>query len=409
MASMTGFAEDFIRRQIEFAEEDERNVHALLPAVEPALGGIVDRLLERLLRDPQFGSAFTGGPAHFEHFRGMLRAWLGDMVSGNYDPDYWLRRAALHRPHLHAGLAQQHMPVCLEIIRQEVNAAVRASGIADGERKLDSFAKLLAFESVALLDSYKRVYDDHIRREERTMVEERLTRSEHLAQLGRMAASLAHEIRNPLAGIGSAIEVIRDGLALNDPRRRVIREIIGQITRLDTAVKDTLDYARPSTPSLVPLDLIATVEHVLESVRGSPVMQQVQVAMVCPEPVPTIRADAGQIEHLAMNLLFNAAQASRRGGRIEVVFSQTDERVGMSIVDYGQGMDPAVRQRAFEPFYTTKAKGTGLGLAICKRIMEVHHGTISLESTPNVGTRVTVTFPTVPPEPLTDAAAGYEV
>ncbi|HOW71406.1 MAG TPA: ATP-binding protein [Phycisphaerae bacterium] len=406
---MTASAEDLIRRQIEFTEEDEGHVHALASAVEPALGVIVDRLLGRLLRDPRFSSAFTGGPAHFDRFREMLRTWVGDMVGGDYGSDYWIRRAELHRPHLHAGLAQQHMPVCLEIIRQEVDAAVRASGLAAAGRRLESFAKLLTIECVALLDSYKRVSDDHIRREERIMAEERLTRSEHLAQLGRMAASLAHEIRNPLAGISSAIEVIRDGLALNDPRRQVIREVIGQITRLDTAVKDMLDYARPSAPSLHPLDLPSAVEHMLEVIRGAPAMQHVEVVMVCSEPMPIILADAGQIEHLVMNLVFNAAHASRRGGRIEVIFWHAGDRVSMAIVDHGQGMAEDVRQRAFEPFYTTKAKGTGLGLAICKRIVEVHQGTISLESTPDVGTRVTVEFGVAPQDRATGAAAGYEV
>lgn len=409
MPFMTVFAEDLIRRQIAFTEEDESNVHALRPAVEPAIPGIVDRLLERLLLDPRFDSAFTGGPAHFDHFREMVRTWIGDMVGGDYGPDYWVRRAEFHRPHLHAGLTQQHMPVCLEIIRQEVDAAVRASDMDGTDRKLESFAKLLTIETVALLDSYKRVYDDYIRREERTMAEERLTRAEHLAQLGRMAASLAHEIRNPLAGISSAIEVIRDGLALNDPRRHVIREIIGQITRLDTAVKDMLDYARPSTPSPHPLDLTLAVEHAVETIRGAPAMQHVEVVMVRSEPMPPILADAGHIEHLVMNLVFNAAHASRRGGKIEVFFAHADDRVSMAIIDHGEGMTEDVLQRAFEPFFTTKAKGTGLGLAICKRIVEVHHGTITMESTPNVGTRVTVEFPTAPEAPMARTAIGYEV
>jgi signal transduction histidine kinase len=232
-----------------------------------------------------------------------------------------------------------------------------------------------------------------VRTEERNMAEEKLTRAEHLAEIGQLAASLAHEIKNPLAGISGAIQVIRDAMAPDDPQRGIIREILGQIDRLDAAVRDLLIYSRPRPPALVPCDLSAILMRVVSFMRDAPALRRVRVRCITAPDLPRVAADEGQITQLIINLLDNAAHASEEKGAVELRLESDGAEVSLRVRDRGQGMEPAVRDRVFEPFYTTKARGTGLGLPICRKIVEAHGGRIELDSQPGAGTEVTVRLP----------------
>ena len=390
---MSTFAFEIVARQIGFDSEDVRYIQELVPLIRSEVDEVVDHLYGRLLAEPRFGDSFSSDPARLDQLRDMFKDWLIDMLGGEYDECYWKNRSSFIRAHLQVDFAQQYITVGLEILRQELNRIIRQSGGPKVEAGIESFHKLLTIEAVAILESYKELYAAHVRRKERSMAEEQLTQSEHMAQLGQLAASLAHEIKNPLAGISGASEVIRDGLDPLDPRRHVIREIIGQINRLDAAVKDLLVYARPTAPELRSIDLAAQVEHTWQTIRDAPAFQTVHIEVVADGEVPPVRADIRQIEQLVMNLFFNAAHASSSGGHIQVTIRQAGDKVQLVVADRGHGMDESVKTQAFEPFFTTKAKGTGLGLAICRKIVEAHRGTIILESKRNVGTWVTVSFP----------------
>ncbi len=384
-----------LKRRVGFTREDAEYIHALWEVVGPAANSLTDRFHEWLLRDPASREIFTGGEPQIQAQRRAFLGWLEDLFNGAYDFEYFQRRIDIGRTHVRVGLPQHQMFTAMEVFWQDVQRVVRASGTADTEPKLEALHRLVSLETAVMLESYKNYYSAAVREEERTVAEEKLTRSEHLAQLGQLAASLAHEIKNPLAGISGAIQVMRDQMEGDDPRQSVMREILGQINRLDATVKDLLVYARPRPPEFRPCDLVTTTQRVFKLIREAPALRNIVVRVNAEAQVPPVPVDVRQIEQLVMNLLLNAAHACKNRGSIDVNVSSADRKVIVEIVDTGVGMIPEVRNRAFEPFFTTKAKGTGLGLPICRKIVEAHGGTITLKSEAGQGTTVTVELPQV--------------
>lgn len=241
-----------------------------------------------------------------------------------------------------------------------------------------------------------------VRQVERDAVQARLREAEQLAHVGQLAASLAHEIKNPLTGISGAIQVIRANLKPSDPHWPVLGEVLRQINRLDRSVKDLLVYARPKPPRYQRCDVSRATERVLAVLRKEPEFDRIRMECELPRNLPAIAADENQLEQLLMNLVLNAAQASAPGGVVRLVAAVRTGGIRLVVEDRGCGMPEDVARRAFEPFYTTKARGTGLGLPICRKIVEAHGGTIAVRSTPGEGTEVTVELPERPPT----AAAG---
>jgi two-component system sensor histidine kinase HydH len=388
------FFED-MKKHIGFGEEDVANLRTLEPAVRGYFGLVTDRFYERLFRDPGARAVFTGGQAQMEHQRKVLDQWLSDLFTATYDRAYCERRMSIGQAHVRVGMPQHYMFSAMEIIRQELENVIRRTSLPDIDQKLASVHKLLSLELAIMLESFKNSYTSKVRQEERSFAEERVTRSEHLAEVGQLAASLAHEIKNPLAGISGAIQVIRDAMRPDDPHRPIIREIVGQINRLDAAVKDLLIYAKPKPPTIQPCDLNAVINRVVKLFRGTAAFRRVELRFR-PASVPLAPADENQIEQLVINLLVNAAHACEaNGGKVDVSLSEENGLIRLVVADTGEGMDEKTRQRAFEPFFTTKARGTGLGLSICRKIVDAHGASITLTSARGQGTRVTIDFPRI--------------
>jgi signal transduction histidine kinase len=387
-----------------FNDADAANVASLARYIRPSIPQIVEHFYEVLLRSPSAKVVFTGGEVQLTRQRQMLTMWLTELFDGKYDNDYYDRRLRIGTAHVRVGLPQQFMCLGMEITWQEVRRIIKDAKLRDADDKLDSLHKLLTLDLATMLETYKEAYSEKIRADERTAVEERLTRAEHLAEIGQLAASLAHEIKNPLAGISGAIQVFRDDLAPDDPRQSTITEILGQIHRLDAAVIDLLLYARPTPPRAADVSLADTIRRVLNVLAEEPALQHVEVEFDHHAKDIHIHADRGQIEQLLINLLINAAHASHDGGAIRVNVTHLPDRIRLVVADSGKGMSPEVQSRAFEPFFTTKAKGTGLGLSICRRIVETHGGRVFLESAIGRGTTVVVDFPQPPAIPLAKAS-----
>lgn len=395
-AAMAGNLFEDMKRHVGFQEQDVVNLRSMAEPLLARLEGIMDRFYERLFQDPEARQVFSGGEEQLRRQRGAFVKWLRELFCGHYDRDYYNSRLAVGRTHVKVGLSQHYMVTATELLRQEFDRELKAIDLTDLAAKRESLQKLLALETAIMLESYKDSYSLQIRQEERVVAEEKLTRSEHLAELGQLAASLAHEIKNPLAGISGAIQVIRDGMRQEDPHRLIIHEILGQIDRLDAAVKDLLVYARPKPPEFRPCDLRAIITRVLTVMRDAPAFRDLRLRYVSQDGVPPVPADDRQIEQLVMNLLVNAAQASHGGYAIDIELGSVNRKVRLVIRDEGAGMDEALVVRAFEPFFTTKAKGTGLGLPICRRIVEAHDGTIEIHSAIDKGTEVVVELPRFP-------------
>lgn len=221
-----------------------------------------------------------------------------------------------------------------------------------------------------------------------------LERAEKIATVGELAASVAHEIKNPASGIANAMQVILSEVHEDDERRPIYQEIIRQVERMNKAINDLLTYAKPSPLKLEYVDLNMTIKHSLSFTETQANSLSVEIYTEIDQDLPTILADRKQIEQVLLNLCINAIQAMPDGGTLTVRswMEQDSQQIKISVGDTGAGISHERQGDIFKPFFTTKNKGTGLGLAISRRIMQEHHGSIQVESEPGQGATFILTF-----------------
>jgi len=219
-----------------------------------------------------------------------------------------------------------------------------------------------------------------------------LLERERLAAVGELAAMVAHEVRNPLAGIRGGCEILLEGYAHGDARHAIGVEIIHQVDRLSRTVHDLLLFARPKAMDLVPNDLHGLIERVLRVLHDDPQNAGVRIVRDFGEDIPIVQADGRQMEQVFLNLFLNAIQVMDRKGTVTIGTRAQGRQVAVTVKDTGPGIAPDQLARIFEPFFTTRAQGTGLGLAIVKKIVEAHGGRIVVESTPGAGAQFTLTL-----------------
>lgn len=231
------------------------------------------------------------------------------------------------------------------------------------------------------------------RRHEQTSLE--LERSRRLSMVGQMAASVAHEIKNPLASIKGAVEIISEDSTPKKDRDEFRLIVAGEIKRIDGTVKEFLDFARPREPKRVRLNLSATLHTSLRQLEKQIADAGVSLRTEI-QPDRYINGDAEKLHQVVLNLILNAIDASTKGLAIEVDLSRAqDGSTRLVIRDHGKGIDAVDLPNIFEPFYTTKSTGTGLGLAIVRSIVEAHAGTITAASPTGGGTAMTITLPSI--------------
>jgi two-component system sensor histidine kinase HydH len=259
---------------------------------------------------------------------------------------------------------------------------------------------------------------------------------DRLAALGEMAAGLAHEIRNPLAAIQGAIQLLVPESVEGRPphpteadaeqSREFLAIIADEVRRLNGVVTQFLDYSRPARAQLAPGDVNEILDRTLKLLAAE-VPPNVDLQLDLERPLPRVSCDAEQLRQVFLNLALNAIQAMPRGGKLQIstrlardelaVWREAQRRsdsVEVRFRDTGPGVPEESREHIFVPFYTTKEKGTGLGLAICQRIVTAHGGTIGLRSAPGEGAAFVLSLPALReekagprPEPaLTPPAEG---
>lgn len=209
-----------------------------------------------------------------------------------------------------------------------------------------------------------------------------------------MAAVVAHEVKNPLAGIRGALQVIGTRMPEGARDRLVLKDVVDRLDGLNDIVQDLLVFARPREPELAPVSLDVLLQRITSLLKKDPAHTGTAVDITA-SPV-AISADAEQLQIVLVNLILNAVQATEGAGRIRVNVTTGDGMCRITIADDGPGIPPDVRERVFEPFFTTKHRGTGLGLPTAKRIIERHHGTITIDCPPPRGTVVTIALPLDP-------------
>lgn len=230
-------------------------------------------------------------------------------------------------------------------------------------------------------------------------LEEQLRQAEKSAVIGRLGSAIAHEIRNPLNFINLTLDHLRSKFEPENADRvasftKLIAQIKSEVARINQQISDFLNYSRPAKVNLQPIDARKVVEDSLRLVEAQATENEIRIAVVERENVPQILADPEFLRSVFNNLFINAVQAmGNGGGNLNVKISPDGEFVRFDISDTGSGIPKENLSKIFEPYFSTKETGTGLGLAIVQKIVEVHNGTIDIESTEGNGTRFTVRLP----------------
>lgn len=224
----------------------------------------------------------------------------------------------------------------------------------------------------------------------RTQLEERLREQTALARLGEMAAVIAHEIKNPLAAVRGAIQVIGGRLPAGSKDAPVVREIVARLDALNDLIKDLLLFARTPQPRIGSVSLAALLQMTLDLLAKDPAFAGVRMTVT--GDAPPVKGDAELLKIVFQNLFINAAQAMQGHGEIQATIVPGEATHEVRVADNGPGIPADVKDKLFRPFFTTKARGTGLGLSIAKRLLEAHGGHITVTSNDG-GTTATVALP----------------
>lgn len=353
-----------------FDESDALLLRELGPHLRPRFEPIIDRFYESIEANPGAAEVITGGQAQIERLKGTLIDWMEGLVGGVYDDAYWERRARIGRVHVRIGLDQRYMFSAMNLIREGLHEALENSDF-DGERVAGAHRaidRICDIELAMMLETYREAYVARIRSTER------------LATLGQLAASIGHDLRNPLAVIETSLHLLRRRVT-EDPRAvRHLGRIGDQVALCGSIISDLLELARDREPIRTAAPFGPLVEEALGAVPGSP---GVSVEMDIPEGLPPVRVDAGQLRQVVVNLVSNAVQAAEQDGRdagergaVQVRAWAEGDALLFAVRDDGPGLTDEARARLFEPLFTTRAKGIGLGLALCKRIVDKHGGSI---------------------------------
>ena len=265
-----------------------------------------------------------------------------------------------------------------------------------GEEDLNLLLMLLTQAGIAFESAYLSQFQrDRMRR---------LYRAERLATVGQLAASVAHEIRNPMTAIRSTVQYLMREFDDNNPKRELAQGVIAEVDRIDRIVDGLLSLTRrteftPNKVSLAPL-----IWQTLLLMRPRAQEQAIEIIWKDPPQETQVMADVAQIKQLMLNVIMNAMQAMPNGGRLQIDLNVSSQALGasggkdwavISITDTGCGIPAGTLDRVFDPFFTTKPRGTGLGLSTCYAIAKQHDGDIEIISQENEGTTVNVRLPLV--------------
>lgn len=225
---------------------------------------------------------------------------------------------------------------------------------------------------------------------DRVNLEKKLREEAGLVRIGELAAVLAHEVKNPLAAVSGAVQILGEKLQTPEDRD-IANEVLRRVDALSALMTDLLFFARPPKPRLAPVDVNALIDNLVSFLRLDPVWQQVESRVTGPSVVAF--ADAELLKVALQNLLLNALQAMDGHGALGVMLGTEGDLIHIDIVDSGRGIPAEVQPKLFTPFFTTKTRGTGLGLATVRRIADAHRGEIRVIFTSAEGTAIRLSVP----------------
>ncbi len=364
---LTDLTEQKSHEQIAVAERLARLI------LEQAAGAIVVCDEEgRVIRASQAAQQFCDGSPLLRPFDEVFA--LRKDASGQFDLAPVLR-----------GETLRGVDVCLDRQGQKLDLILNAGPLESGRRILGCV--------VTLTDITERKRAEV---EVKTMTQQ-LWQAAKLATMGELAASLAHELNNPLATVSMRIESLRTGLTDNDPRRQSLEIVEKEIDRMARLVADLLQFGRRSQPQISTIDVREEVEKTLDLIQYHLRKRNMEVHKVFTPDARAVLADRQQLRQVFLNLFTNAADAMPGGGTLTISVSMADSpsQVLIEVSDTGSGIAPEILPKIMTPFFTTKpeGEGTGLGLPICRRIIQEHRGEFGIASEVGKGTTVSIRLP----------------
>jgi two-component system, NtrC family, sensor histidine kinase HydH len=380
---------------------DESSVAALAafhPLAQPYLKGIIDDFYDAIELHSGARGAITGGKQQIERLKLTLIAWLETVLSGPHDAAMLESHSRIGRVHVRIALPQEYMFTAMNRIRVRLFEVAQQAFADDPERLRTTVVavdQILDLELAIMLDTYREDLAEKIRTAER------------LATIGQLAASIGHELRNPLGIIESSMFLMRqrlDKLGFSDAQVEKHRDkIVRQVKQCGQIITNLLDLARDRPPRRRRVPVRPLIDGAIENA----VVPKEMMLLVAIDAQLPIDADPEDLGHVIMNLVSNAAQAQKNVGTITLSGERYKGGTAIYVQDEGPGVPVEIRHRIFDALFTTKARGTGLGLALSRRIVEAHGGELGLAPSER-GARFRVWIPDLESaEPATGVAEPH--
>ncbi len=269
------------------------------------------------------------------------------------------------------------------------------NGMEAQKVKLEMKSREFSMLSDELLNLFIKL--ENARKELDEFYHQKMQRADKLATLGELASSVAHEIKNPLAGINGVIQVLLKEEEVPYKAKEILKEILNLTARLNRTVQNLLRFAKDTPMSFKLANINELIKKTLLLIEGQAITNKVFIQIHLDPSIPPAIMDEEQIQHLLMNLILNAIQAMPDGGKISIKTSVEEKdgnkHIKVSISDTGTGIPKEIMGKIFDPFFTTRPHGTGLGLYICKKIIKSHNGEIWVESEEKKGSTFYFTIP----------------
>ena len=281
-------------------------------------------------------------------------------------------------------------PIVKDVLLNAVGRAAEKKRLTDEKRRLEQEIKRYAEELEMRVDE---------RTAELIETHKRLVTQERIAALGRAAAQVAHEVKNPLAGLLLySLHLKNKATNLSESEAYLVDKIVETINHLNSRVEQILGFARPVSLTLRSANLNQAINDILELLRPQLTANNVEVRLSTGQQTAYAMLDESSMRGALMNLILNAIEAMPQGGTLSITIDQTNETLRIEIADTGPGIGEEEAKKIFEPFYTTKEQGLGLGMPYARKVIEQHGGTISLSSQPGKGTTISIALPAVQKE-----------
>lgn len=370
-----------IKAYVGFDENDSALLAALLAAAAPsAFEEFSENFYEHITRHPDAHKVLSG-PEQIERLKKTLIEWMHSGLTGPHDDAFYRRRSRIGRVHVHIGLPQQYMFTAMNVMRLDFHsliAKIHDSDRATERATRDAVDRLFDLELAIMLQTYQEDSEDRLRRHER------------LSTIGQIAASIGHDLRNPLSVIQSSMYLLRKRAGDDARTGRHLDRIDVQVDICESIIRNLLELARNQPPRK-------------EMINFERLWNQVIQCLYVPEHVTLqlsvesglqFEADAGLLRQALTNLISNSIEAQRdKPGTIWTMVKTESSEVIIEVADEGPGFDADTIARAFEPLVTTRKSGTGLGLALVKGVTERHGGRVEAQNRPDGGAVVRIRLP----------------